>query len=186
MVLDDPHRVHSVVVAARPMVVAGETRVQYLFVNLHTMTIAFMIIIIAFFAMIVLSFSNTKSFPEQKTRIMNMYSSVLSDMNIDFTDGNISATNITNISTSIQNLADELEKTGKDIKKESIENQKWLLGIIEEFNTQLRIWIDRHTDELESLESEISLQNSEKPSEKAVLELVHTRLENHRIALEKI
>ena len=117
---------------------------------------------------------------------MNLYSSVLSDMNIDFRDKKIHATNISEISKSIQNLTHEIEALGKEISKGTPENQQWLLGIIEEFNTHLRMWIDRHTDELESIESMIKNQETEKPSEKSVLELAYTRLENHRIQIEKI
>lgn len=107
-------------------------------------------------------------------------------MNIDFRDGRVHATNIHEISKSIQNLANEIENTAKDIKKESPENQKWLTDIIGEFNTQLRMWIDRHTDELETIESEIQGTESKKSSEKAVLELVHIRLVNQRQSFEKV
>lgn len=127
-----------------------------------------------------------RTFGEQQSNIMNLYSSVLSDMNIDFRDGRVHTTNIHEISKSIQNLAHEIENTAKNIEKESPENQKWLTGIISEFNRELRMWIDRHTDELETIESEIQSTTSEKSSEKAVLELACARLDMHRKVFEKI
>jgi len=107
-------------------------------------------------------------------------------MNIDFRDGRVHTTNIYEISKSIQNLTIEIEDTAKNILKESPENQKWFTDIIIEFNTQLRIWIDRHTDELETIEGEIRGTKNDKNSEKAVLELTYTRLEMHRKVFEKI
>lgn len=127
-----------------------------------------------------------RTFDDKKSHIMNLYSSVLSDMNIDFRDWKIHNTNIHEISRSIQNLANEIDDTAKGIIHESVHNQEWLTGIINEFNIQLRIWIDRHTDELETIESEIYSTTSEKNSEKAVLELAYTRLDIHRKVFEKI
>ena len=147
------------------------------------MTFFFVFIIIGIAFILVLSGRN---FQSEESRIMNLYSSVLSDMNIDLHDSEIHASNISDISKSIQNLTHEIEDVARHITKESSENQKWLIGIINEFNTHLRMWIDRHTDELESIESMIKNQETEKPSEKSVLELAYTRLENHRIQIEKI
>jgi len=107
-------------------------------------------------------------------------------MNIDFRDGRVHNSNIHEISKSIRNLANEIEDTAKSIEKESPENQEWLTDIIVEFNTQLRMWIDRHTDELETIEDTIRNTGSEKSSEKAVLELAYTRLDMHRKVFEKI
>jgi gas vesicle protein len=107
-------------------------------------------------------------------------------MNLDFRDGSIYAINIYAISHSIQNLTNEIEDMAKNIHKASPENQKWLTDIINEFNTQLRIWIDRHTDELETIEAEIRSTDSNTSSEKAVLELTYKRLDAHRRVFERI
>jgi hypothetical protein len=149
------------------------------------MPILILIIIITIIG-IAIFIGTRRNFDERKSRIMNLYSSVLSDMNIDFRDGRAHAVNIHDISQSILNLANEIENTAKHINQESPDNQKWLTDIILEFNTQLRLWIDRHTDELETIEDTIRNTGSEKPSEKSILELTHTRLESHRHILEKI
>lgn len=107
-------------------------------------------------------------------------------MNIDFRDGRVHTTNIHEISKSIQNLANKIEITARDIEKESPENQKWFTNLITDFNRELRLWIDRHTDELEAIATEIQATTSEKSSEKAVLELAYTKLDIHRKVFEKI
>lgn len=126
------------------------------------------------------------SFEIQKSRLMNLYSSILSDMNIDFRDQWIWARNLSDISKSIQNFSSEVDILSKHIRKENPENQKWLVEILQEFNTNLHIWIDRHAIELIELETSISEFKKTHNSEKYILELTEKRLENHIKILQKI
>jgi uncharacterized protein YoxC len=61
---------------------------------------------------------------------MNLYSSVLSDMNIDYRDTKIGVQNIRDIGTSIVHLSNEIQQTSKGISGESTENQKWLIDLM--------------------------------------------------------
>ncbi len=117
---------------------------------------------------------------------MNLYSSVLSDMNQDFRDNDMRARDIHMISKSIAHLTDEIEKYWKIIHTAPIDDKKWLAQMIDEYRIQLRLWIDRHASELDILEKEISSLQSNSQSEKSVLELSQQRLENQKILLEKI
>lgn len=117
---------------------------------------------------------------------MNMYSSVLSDMNIDFQNERVWAKNISEISKSIIIFSNEITAIGKNILNESTENQKWLIEIIQEFNSNLHLWIDRHANELAVLESSISWLKSSNTWGRYVLELTEKRLENQIKHLQKI
>lgn len=117
---------------------------------------------------------------------MNMYSSVISDMNLDHANNDIWSINIYNISQSIINFTSELEKMIPKIQEQSKDNKQWLTSLIKEFNLHLQIWLDRHADELQIMEDTIKKMKSTDLGHKAVLDLVVIRLENHNRILEKI
>lgn len=58
--------------------------------------------------------------------------------------------------------------------------------MLQEFNNNLHLWIDRHVDELVELEISISELETTHNSEKSILELTEKRLENHIQILQKI
>jgi hypothetical protein len=88
------------------------------------------------------------SFEREKSRIMNLYSSVLSDMNKDHESLAIDPGNIMKISKSILNFSRELQSFSRNSKKLKPEQIIWLMGIINEFSDTLDLWMHRHTDEL--------------------------------------
>lgn len=126
------------------------------------------------------------SFEIQKSRLMNFYSSILSDMNVDFRDQWIWAHNLSEIWESIQNFANEVDTISEYIRKGKPENQKWFIEMLQEFNNNLHLWIDRHVDELVELEISISELETTHNSEKSILELTEKRLNSHIQILQKI
>ncbi len=146
-----------------------------------------MLIFILFIAIVggVIWFSKP-SFEVRKSRLMNLYSSVLSDMNMDFRDTNIWAINIGNITESIRHFADEVNKLQTIALKQNPENQKWLTDLIQEFTTNLHLWIERHASELQILDSTIQTMETTHIWEQSALELASKRLESHIQLLEKI
>lgn len=64
--------------------------------------------------------------------------------------------------------------------------QEWLVNLIEEFNSNLHLWIKRHASELKIQDDIIWEINTPNISEKSVLELASKRLENQIKILERI
>lgn len=126
------------------------------------------------------------SFEVQKSQLMNIYSSVLSDMNVDFRDNWIWVVNIVDISQSIKNFSNEILKMRDRIHDTENIEQEWLVSLIEEFNTHLHLWIKRHASELKIQDDIIWEINTPNISEKSVLELASKRLENQIKILERI
>lgn len=123
------------------------------------------------------------SFEQRKSRLLNMYSSVLSDMNMDYKDTKIGAENIRNIAKSILNFSWEIKIVSTQIAKESEENKKWLFEIISEFSDNLSLWIHRHMDELKITKEQIA---NTTPREHPTLELIEKRLDMQVENLQKI
>lgn len=121
----------------------------------------------------------------QKEYMMNLYSSLLSDMNVDYRDQKMTPQNIVNIAQSLQNLTDDIETSSRHIQKQSAENQRWLVDLIQELDQNLKLWIDRHTDEIDLYIQDIE-KNTPRTSEKWVFGLVIARLENQKQILRKI
>lgn len=147
------------------------------------------VILIIIFSFIVLGLiyqSSQKTFEQKKTEIMNLYSSVLSDMNQDFWTMKIDPIHLAEISQSIQNLSIEIGKYSSSIQNENKENQEWFINIIDEFYRQIKLWISRHKTELEQLEQEISKIQSNKISEKTALNMTLARLEAQKISYRKL
>ena len=86
---------------------------------------------------------------------MNMYSSVLSDMNLDYQNTTISIENIRNIAKSILNFSCEIKTITTQVEQLSEENKKWLFMMISEFSQNLTLWINRHMDELQMTKAQI-------------------------------
>ncbi|MBP9780172.1 hypothetical protein KBD33_06175 [Candidatus Gracilibacteria bacterium] len=126
------------------------------------------------------------SFEVQKSQLMNIYSSVLSDMNVDFRDNGIGVVNIVDISQSIKNFSNEILKMRHRIHDTENTEQEWLVNLIEEFNNNLHLWIERHASELKIQDDIIGEINTPNISEKSVLELASKRLENQIKILERI
>ncbi|MBX9809784.1 hypothetical protein K2X92_05330 [Candidatus Gracilibacteria bacterium] len=145
----------------------------------------FLILFLGAIFIAILYFSRP-SFSTRQKRLMNMYSSVISDMNLDHANNDIGSINIYNISQSIINFTSELEKMIPKIQEQSKDNKQWLTSLIKEFNLHLQIWLDRHADELQIMEDTIKKMKSTDLGHKAVLDLVVIRLENHNRILEKI
>lgn len=84
-----------------------------------------------------------------------MYSSLLSDMNMDYKNMEIGVENIRSLSRSILNFSSEVQKMSKQVKWEDEIEQKWLTDIINEFSQNLKLWINRHMSELNTTEANI-------------------------------
>ncbi len=110
---------------------------------------------------------------------MHLYSSLISDMNLDFKSADIGAINISEISKSILNFSNEIEVMSKMAKDQSKEDQKWLLDIVEEFSSHLQLWIDRHESELTVVENTIEGIETQDAWQKWALKLASKRLESH-------
>lgn len=147
-----------------------------------------MLIFILFIAIIVggVLWLSKPSFAVRKDRLMNLYSSVLSDMNMDFRDANIWAVNIGNITESIRHFADEVSQLQALVLKQNPENQKWFIDLIQEFTTHLHLWIERHASELQIIDSTIQTIKTSDIWEQSALKLASKRLESHIQLLEKI
>lgn len=100
-------------------------------------------------------FLSRPSFTERKARLMNMYSSLLSDMNVDYKNMEIGVENIRSLSRSILNFSSEVQKMSKQVKWEDEIEQKWLTDIINEFSQNLKLWMGRHMSELNVTEINI-------------------------------
>ncbi len=86
---------------------------------------------------------------------MNLYSSLLSDMNVDYRDTKITPENIGQIRASLMNFTTQIEQTAKYAKFLGESDKKWLTEIVTEFRAALIIWIRRHESELILYEKEV-------------------------------
>lgn len=149
------------------------------------------LLILSFFLFpisVVLFFQQVQSFPARKEVLLNLYSSLLSDMNVDYRGMDMWVENIRNISRSIENFTDEVESLSKSLSKQSPEDQKWFLSLLEEFHQNLTLWISRHISELSLYEKEvekISHQTSDE-SWKWVIRLSEKRIQNQIQIFKKI
>ncbi len=121
-----------------------------------------------------MKFLSEPSFVQRKPRLMNMYSSLMSDMNIDYGSTEIGIENIRNLSRSILNFSEEISKMAKQVTKENEEEKKWLTEMIIEFSSNLKLWMNRHIDELAITEN---LMQEESLWESPALVLARKRLE---------
>lgn len=119
---------------------------------------------------------------ERKTRLMNLYSSVLSDMNIDYRDTKIWVQNIRDIGASIIHLSEEIQETSNGISREHLEDQRWLVDLIQEFTRELDLWMRRHASEMEIVAENMTDTIGESPT----LDLMTARLKTQISALERV
>lgn len=76
-------------------------------------------------------------------------------MNVDYRGMDMGVENIRNISRSVENFTDEVESLSKGLSKQSSEDQKWFISLLEEFHQNLTLWISRHISELSHYEKEV-------------------------------
>lgn len=76
-------------------------------------------------------------------------------MNVDYRGMDMGTENIRNISRSIENFTDEVESLSKSLFKQSPDDQKWFISLLEEFHQNLTLWISRHISELSLYEKEV-------------------------------
>lgn len=84
--------------------------------------------------------SERKIGTRERIAFLNYYSSLISDMNVDYRDKKIAPENIRNISTSISNFTSQVEKLTPLAKNSERETQKWFIWLIDEFQTALSLW----------------------------------------------
>lgn len=104
--------------------------------------------------------SERKIGTRERIAFLNYYSSLISDMNVDYRDAKISPENIRNISTSISNFTSQVEKLTPLAKNSERETQKWFIWLIDEFQTALSLWTERHADEIQLYESSLENKNT--------------------------
>jgi hypothetical protein len=109
----------------------------------------------------------------EKEEFLNYYSSVLSDMNVDYRDMKISPENIRNIGVSISNFSKKVEDLTPRVKESSRETQTWFIEIIDEFYRGLSLWTERHADEIDTYERHIT-------DDSPALSLMKVRLASQR------
>ncbi len=95
-----------------------------------------------------------------KEVLLQYYSSLLSDMNVDYKDKKISPENIEKITESMRNMTKQVEKIAPQIEKSDEATKKWFIGIIDEFHDALSLWTERHADEISAYESALENKNS--------------------------
>jgi len=136
----------------------------------------------------VMLFLTRISFEARKERLENLYSSLLSDMNIDLSEHTITPQNIQDITKSMLYFSDEVSLLARLSKNTSLDNQRWLVDIIEAFNTSLKLWMSRHEDELLLQQREIQgqIHTTDTQTGKAALELASKRLDSEKNTLEKL
>lgn len=137
---------------------------------------------------VMLFFHQIQNFPERKGVLMNLYSSLLSDMNVDYRGMDMWVENIRNISRSIENFTDEVESLSKSLSKQSSEDQKWFISLLEEFHQNLTLWISRHISELFLYEKEVEKISNQVSDEsgKWVIRLSEKRIQNQIQIFQKI
>jgi hypothetical protein len=136
--------------------------------------ILFIILVIGIIGVII--YFAEPSFAVRKTRIMNLYSSLLSDMNLDYRSNDTAATNVVEIGKSILNFSREITDINHPEKLSEAE-QKWLTDIITEFTDALDLWMNRHADELNLVAEKVENQETDLIEGRSALELAGTRLE---------
>jgi hypothetical protein len=104
--------------------------------------------------------SERKIGTRERIAFLNYYSSLISDINVDYRDKKISPENIRNISTSISNFTSQVEKLAPLAKNSERETQKWFIWLIDEFQKALSLWTERHADEILLYESNLENKNT--------------------------
>lgn len=119
------------------------------------------------------------SIPKQKTRLLEMLSSVNSDIRIDKRDISISAENMMEIQTSILYFTKEVEDFSKNVLKNGTqEDKKFTFEIIAQFHNNLDEWMILHEKELENLKKSLwEVQQNIHQEEAQTLEIAKKRLE---------
>ncbi len=109
-------------------------------------------------------------------------------MNVDYRGMDMWNQNIYNIGLSITNFGDEVEDMARSITKESLEDQKWFISLLEEFHQNLTLWISRHTSELSLYEKEVEKISNQTSDEswKWVIRLSEKRIQNQIQIFQKI
>jgi hypothetical protein len=102
-------------------------------------------------------------------------------MNIDYRDTKIEVQNIRDISASIIYLSKEIQEASKDIIKESMDNQRWLVDLMREFTRELDLWMRRHASELQIVTEKLADTLPESPT----LDLMTARLQTQISALDR-
>lgn len=114
----------------------------------------------------------------QSSELENLYSSALSDMNVDFSSDNISPKNIENIGKSVNAFQKKMEKFYEKYSYYTEPEKSNFLKIIEDFHKDLELWMKRHQTELEKyIETiEIEAEKAQAREWKNALELAIARL----------
>ncbi|GAB0174761.1 MAG: hypothetical protein HHAS10_06400 [Candidatus Altimarinota bacterium] len=136
----------------------------------------FLTAIIVFFVFIQ---GNARLSRIEKEEFLNYYSSVLSDLNMDYRDMGISPENITHIAGSISNFSERVNSLAPEIKKSSKEIQVWFIDIIDEFYKEVALWTERHADEIVLYEKSL-------PEGDPTIQLLKTRLLSQSENLKKV
>lgn len=124
----------------------------------------------------------------RKMKILRTYSSLLSDMNIDYRSTGIAPTSILEIRRSLIAFTREIESMNRSIHDHSPHDQKWLLDMIVEFRRELTLWMARHETELGIEIDRVAQVESEtlSPSSSAALDLATERLTLQIAGLERV
>lgn len=125
---------------------------------------------------LVIAYRESHSFTRRRPRIMNLYSSLLSDMNLDYRSNDTAAGNVVEIGKSILNFSREITDINHP-EKLTEADQKWLTDIITEFTDALDLWMNRHADELKLIVEKVENQETPLIEGKSALDLAGTRLE---------
>lgn len=114
-------------------------------------------------------------------KLENLYSSLLSDMNIDFRDETIHPENIIHISKSISQFVYTLIYHTKHINTLHKEEKETLIALYQNFHSDLDIWIKRHMSEIEKLSESLeeSAQKTQIIEWKSLILLSKTQLDSY-------
>lgn len=92
-----------------------------------SITYLFIVLIAMFLFGLFYFLSERKIGTRERIAFLNYYSSLISDMNVDYRDKKIAPENIRNISTSISNFTSQVEKLTPLAKNSERETQKWFI-----------------------------------------------------------
>lgn len=114
----------------------------------------------------------------KSSELENLYSSALSDMNVDFSSDNISPKNLENIWKSVNAFQEKMEKFYEKYSRYSDSEKSNFVKIIENFHNDLELWMKCHQSELEKyIETvEIEAEKAQAKDWKKVLELAIAHL----------
>lgn len=122
-------------------------------------------------------------FSFQKNRLESLYSSLLSDMNVDFQDNAMAPQNLANIAISLENFIAEIESIVPHFHTLSDENQKYVFDTLRSFQNDLSLWLSRHQSEITLLEKSIAHYSDDGEHSLFALE---KRLETHANAIQML